>query len=58
MSSNYADYAESRADRADDVTVRGGEDALARAIGTGLSAVAYALLEVADAIRENTASRR
>nr|BAK19813.1 hypothetical protein [Streptomyces rochei] len=56
--SHYADFAESRADRADDAAQMGGDDALVRALGTGLSALAYALLDVAAAIRENTAARR
>ncbi|MFF8910971.1 hypothetical protein [Streptomyces olivaceoviridis] len=55
--SHYADFAESRADRADNDAQMGGEDALVRVVGTGLSALAYALLEVAAAIRENTAAR-
>ncbi|WP_331724385.1 hypothetical protein OG416_36435 (plasmid) [Streptomyces longwoodensis] len=57
--SYYADYAESRADRADEQGQTGrGEDALVRVVGTGLSALAYALLDVAAAIRENTAARQ
>lgn len=34
------------------------EEGLTPAIGEGLSAIAYALLEVADAIREQTAARQ
>ncbi|MGW3927840.1 hypothetical protein ACWECC_07045 [Streptomyces microflavus] len=47
----FADYAESRADRAADYA---GDEQQASAIGLGLSAIAYALLDVAAAIRENT----
>ncbi|MFY4721488.1 hypothetical protein [Streptomyces sp. LaBMicrA B280] len=36
----------------------GNENALVRVAGTGLSALAYTLLEVAAAIRENTTARR
>jgi hypothetical protein len=51
----YGDMAEDRADRATD---RSGPDSLTDAIGEGLAAVAYALLEVAMAIRENTEARQ
>lgn len=51
----FGDYAENRADRAAD---RSGDDQQTSAIGLGLSAVAYALLEVAAAIRENTEARQ
>lgn len=51
----YGDVAESRADRASERT---GDDRQTDAIGEGLSAIAYALLEVASAIRENTEARR
>lgn len=54
MSSIYSDYAESRADRASEWT---SEDGQTDAIGEGLSAIAYALLDVAAAIREHTSSR-
>lgn len=47
---SFGDHAESRADRAADRT---GPDELTGAIGEGLSAVAYALLEVAQAIRDH-----
>ncbi|NUV89984.1 hypothetical protein G6W61_27880 [Streptomyces sp. KAI-26] len=50
----FAEYAESRADRAAD---RSGEEEQTGAIGLGLSAIAYALLDVAAAIRENTEAR-
>lgn len=46
---HYADYAESRADRAADQ-----DDNQPLSIGLGLSAIAYALLDVAAAIREHT----
>lgn len=48
---HYADYAESRADRAADP-----DDDQTTAIGAGLSAIAYALLDVAAAIREHTSA--
>ncbi|WP_432004563.1 hypothetical protein [Streptomyces parvus] len=51
----YADYAESRADKAAENT---GADSQTDAIGEGLSAIAYALLDVAAAIRENTEARQ
>ncbi|MFT9670511.1 hypothetical protein ACMZ5F_11410 [Streptomyces rhizosphaericola] len=51
----FAEYAESRADRAAD---RSGEEEQTGAIGLGLSAIAYALLDVAAAIRENTEARQ
>lgn len=54
VSSIYSDYAESRADRASEWT---SEDGQTDAIGEGLSAIAYALLDVAAAIREHTSSR-
>ncbi|MFH8760326.1 hypothetical protein [Streptomyces atroolivaceus] len=46
---HYADYAESRADRAADQ-----DDNQPLSIGLGLSAIAYALLDVAAAIRGHT----
>lgn len=51
----YSEVAESRADRASERT---GDDRQTDALGEGLSAIAYALLEVASAIRENTEARR
>ncbi|WRZ96431.1 hypothetical protein OHB54_46645 (plasmid) [Streptomyces sp. NBC_01007] len=54
MQGTHGDVAESRADRATDRT---GPDSLTDAVGEGLAAVAYALLEVAAAIRENTEAR-
>ncbi|MFC7844414.1 hypothetical protein [Streptomyces sp. NPDC057382] len=51
----WGDYAESRADRASE---REGEDKQTDAIGEGLAAVAYALLDVAHAIREHTEASR
>ncbi|MFE7246086.1 MULTISPECIES: hypothetical protein [unclassified Streptomyces] len=53
--STYGDYAESRADRAAERT---GAEEQTDAIGEGLSAIAYALLDVAAAIRENTEARQ
>ncbi|MGC4984690.1 hypothetical protein ACLQ18_29285 [Streptomyces sp. DT193] len=50
----HGDMAEGRAERASDRT---GPDWLTTAVGEGLAAVAYALLEVAAAIRENTEAR-
>ncbi|MFJ2566526.1 hypothetical protein ACIO02_26945 [Streptomyces sp. NPDC087568] len=47
----WGDYAESRADAA---AGREGEEKQTDAIGEGLAAVAYALLDVAHAIREHT----
>ncbi|MEU6170192.1 hypothetical protein [Streptomyces tanashiensis] len=47
----WGDYAESKADAA---AGREGEDKQTDAIGEGLAAVAYALLDVAAAIREQT----
>jgi hypothetical protein len=47
-------WAERYADRAAE---QQGEDKQTDAIGEGLAAVAYALLEVAAAVRENTAAR-
>ncbi|MFC8496093.1 hypothetical protein ACFUJU_35905 [Streptomyces sp. NPDC057235] len=55
--SHHADYAEMRAERADDASIDS-DNSVAKALGSGLSAIAYALLEVASAIRENTQSRR
>lgn len=43
---------------AEQAAARWGEDKLTEAIGEGLGAIAYALLEVATAIRENTEARR
>jgi hypothetical protein len=54
VKSVWGDYAESRADRASE---REGEDKQTDAIGEGLAAVAYALLDVAAAIREHTEAR-
>ncbi|MFB8407556.1 hypothetical protein [Streptomyces sp. NPDC055912] len=51
----WGDYAESRADSA---AGREGEDKQTDAIGEGLAAVAYALLDVAAAIREQTEARQ
>ncbi|MEV6456549.1 MULTISPECIES: hypothetical protein [Streptomyces] len=50
----WGDYAESRADSA---ASQQGEEKQTDAIGEGLAAVAYALLDVAAAIRENTEAR-
>nr|WSS73689.1 hypothetical protein OG491_36310 [Streptomyces sp. NBC_01175] len=47
----WGDYAESKADAA---AGREGEEKQTDAIGEGLAAVAYALLDVAAAIREHT----
>ncbi|MEU3084071.1 hypothetical protein ABZ697_27630 [Streptomyces albidoflavus] len=47
----WGDYAESRADTA---ASREGGDMQTEAVGDGLAAVAYALLDVAAAIREHT----
>jgi hypothetical protein len=52
--SNWGRWAESNADKASGHT---GEESQTDAIGEGLAAVAYALLEVATAIRENTEAR-
>lgn len=52
---DWGDYAEIRADRASD---REGEDQQTDSIGEGLAAVAYALLDVAHAIREHTEASR
>lgn len=49
--SSYGTYAEGKADAAANRT---GDDKLTDAIGEGLAAVAYALLDVAAAIREHT----
>ncbi|MDF4254664.1 hypothetical protein [Streptomyces sp. WMMB303] len=51
----WGDYAERRADAA---AGREGEERLTDAIGEGLAAVAYGLLDVAAAIRENTEARQ
>lgn len=51
----WGDYAESRADQA---AVQEGEDQQTAAIGEGLAAIAYALLDVAHAIRESTEARQ
>ncbi|GAA3800816.1 hypothetical protein GCM10022403_038860 [Streptomyces coacervatus] len=51
----WGDYAESRADRASEHT---GEESQTDAIGEGLAAVAYALLDVAAAIRERTEAQQ
>ncbi|MET8102964.1 hypothetical protein ABZV29_42195 [Streptomyces sp. NPDC005236] len=50
----YRQIAESGTNLATDRT---GPDSLTDAVGEGLAAVAYALLEVAAAIRENTEAR-
>lgn len=52
--SHYAQYAESNAETAAE---RYGEDKQTDAIGEGLAAVAYALLEVAAAIRDGNEKR-
>ncbi|NEA83035.1 hypothetical protein G3I30_29240 [Actinospica acidiphila] len=52
--SNWERWAERNADSA---ASRQGEEQT-DAIGEGLAAIAYALLEVASAIRENTEARR
>jgi hypothetical protein len=52
--STYGYQAERKADKAAE---RQGAEAQTDAIGEGLAAVAYALLEVATAIRENTEAR-
>lgn len=51
----WGDYAESRADMA---AGHQGEETQTEAIGEGLAAVAYALLDVAAAIRESTEARQ
>jgi hypothetical protein len=51
----WGDFAESRADAA---AGRQGEESQTDAIGEGLAAVAYGLLDVAAAIRENTEARQ
>ncbi|MER7108801.1 hypothetical protein [Streptomyces sp. NPDC000229] len=50
----WGDYAESKADAA---AGREGEEKQTDVIGEGLAAVAYALLDVAAAVRENTEAR-
>ncbi|MET9567135.1 hypothetical protein [Streptomyces tauricus] len=55
QTSNYPRWAERNADQA---ASRQGEDQQSEAVGEGLAAVAYALLDVAAAIRENTEARR
>ncbi|MFK4071850.1 hypothetical protein [Streptomyces sp. NPDC029674] len=50
----WGDYAESRADKASERT---DPEDQTDAIGEGLAAVAYALLDVAHAIREHTEAR-
>ncbi|MET7534716.1 hypothetical protein [Streptomyces goshikiensis] len=52
--STYGHQAERKADKA---AQRTGEEYRTDAIGEGLAAIAYALLEVATAIRENTEAR-
>ncbi|MDX3429482.1 hypothetical protein PV664_11090 [Streptomyces sp. ME01-18a] len=52
--SNWERWAERNADKA---AARQGEEQT-DAIGEGLAAIAYALLDVAAAIRENTEARR
>ncbi|MFJ3141409.1 hypothetical protein ACIPJM_02955 [Streptomyces halstedii] len=51
----YSESAESRADRAGE---QSGDEWRTDAVGAGLSAIAYALLDVAAAIRENTEARQ
>ncbi len=51
----YAGWAEQAADHA---AGKRGEDEQTEAIGEGLSAVAHALLDVADAIRELAKAQR
>ncbi|MFE3163837.1 hypothetical protein [Streptomyces sp. NPDC059224] len=51
----YGSYAESKADTA---ARRQGDEYRTDAIGEGLAAIAYALLDVAAAIRENTEARQ
>lgn len=51
VKSVWGDYAESKADMA---AMREGKEKQTDAIGEGLAAVAYALLDVASAIREHT----
>lgn len=51
----WGDYAERRADAA---AGREGEEKQTDAIGEGLAAVAYGLLDVAAAIREHTEARQ
>ncbi|MEU5927108.1 hypothetical protein ABZ817_26515 [Streptomyces antimycoticus] len=43
---------------AEQAAARWGEEKQTEAIGEGLAAIAYALLDVAQAIRDHTASRR
>jgi len=49
--STYGHIAEGRADAA---SGRSGEESRTDALGEGLAAIAYALLDVADAIRAHT----
>lgn len=42
---------------AEQASARWGEDKQTEALGEGLAAIAYALLDVANAIRENTEAR-
>lgn len=51
----YGSYAESKADAA---AGRTGDEYRTDAVGEGLAAIAYALLDVAAAIRENTETRQ
>lgn len=51
----YGTYAESKADVA---AARTGDEDRTDALGEGLAAIAYALLDVAAAIRENTEARQ
>jgi len=53
--SNFGRWAERNADQA---SSHQGEEKQTEAIGEGLAAVAYALLEIAEAIRENTEARQ
>ncbi|WP_306324128.1 MULTISPECIES: hypothetical protein [unclassified Streptomyces] len=43
---------------AEQASARWGDEKQTEAIGEGMAAIAYALLDVAHAIRENTAARR
>ncbi|MET7930508.1 hypothetical protein ABZT43_42790 [Streptomyces sp. NPDC005349] len=53
--SKYGARANSNAEQA---AARWGEDKQTEAVGEGLAAIAYALLDVAQAIRENTEARQ
>lgn len=47
-------YGQSAASKADDAAGRSGDDHRTDAVGEGLAAIAYALLDVAAAIRDHT----